>query len=82
MTGKHIPNAVVAELIDGVGLGIDMPFNTFKLIDQIKTGLFAAPLACHRYHRWIIGPFAAQDTHNPVVGIHTIHVIFPSQVYS
>jgi hypothetical protein len=82
MTGEHIPNTVVAELIDGIGLSIDMPFNTLKLIDKVKASLLATPLARHRYNRRIVGPLAAQDTHNPLVSIHTIHGIFPSRVYS
>jgi hypothetical protein len=77
MTGEHIPNAIIAELIDSIGLSIDMPFNTIKLVCQIETGLFAAPFSCHKYNRRIVWPFTVQHPHNPFVGIHMIHRILP-----
>jgi hypothetical protein len=58
-----------------------MPFDTIKLIDQIKTGLFAAPFTCHKYNGRIVWPFTAQHTHNPFVGIHMIHGIPLSQLH-
>jgi hypothetical protein len=57
-------------------IGDCVPFDTIKLIDQIKTGLFAAPFTCHKYNGRIIWPFTVQHTHNPFVGIHMIHGIF------